>query len=146
MKKLDGTVKKELRYMLSGLLFFSALLQCVLAILAVFHAFGYRYGLPSLLGCLYTDCIMFADFFLLCLTLQKLVNAEDPARAKLKMRSSSSLRSITKILLVGGGAYLVYYQFTAKSVPDLLSLLLPVLFPRVTIAVRSLILKKQGKR
>ena len=145
LKKLNGTVKKELRYILSGVLFFSAVMELVLLLFSALGLFGYRYGIFSLLSCLYTDLVMVADFFLLCLTLQKIVNMEDPNRAKLKLRSSSSVRSLAKVALIGAGAYFVFYKFTDRSLPDLLALLLPVFFPRITIAFRSLVLKKQGK-
>lgn len=144
MKKLDGAVKTELRYMISGVLFFSAVMELVLLLLSALGIFGYHYGVWSLLGCLFTDFVMLADFFLLCLTLQKLINTEDQNRAKLKMRLSSSLRSLAKILLVGGGAALVYYVLTEKSAPDLVALLLPVFFPRLAILFRTLLLKKRG--
>ena len=145
LNQLDSTVKKELLYIVSGVLFFSAVMELVLLLFSSLGLFGYHYGVMSLLGCLYTDFVMIADFFLLCLTLQKVVAMEDKNRAKLKMRSSSSLRSLAKVALIGAGAYFVFYKLTNRSAPDLVALLLPVFFPRITIAFRTLLLKKRGK-
>ena len=144
---MSDTVKKELRYIVSGVLFFTAVTQLVLLLFSSFRLFDYSYGpLPiALFGCLYTDLVMVVDFFLLCRTLEKIVDLEDPNRAKLKLRASSTARSFAKVALVGAGAYFVFYQFTDHSVPDLVALLLPVFFPRITIAFRTLILKKRVK-
>ncbi len=179
-KKDDGvraSVHAELRFMLAGLFCLVAALQCVLALLGALHVFGFYYGPVTLGSSIFTGAVLFADFAILCRTLEGLVERADelpptptgdagedeeedsdradaplaptsPAlvRAKRKLNISAVLRLLAKAALIGGGAYLVYFKLTDRSLFDLLALLLPVFFPKIILTLRgSLLKKREGK-
>ena len=144
MSKTDSTVKKETLYLLSGVLFFTALLQLVLLLLGSAGLLGVRYTWVTPAASIWTDVIMVLDFYLMGRKLQKIVESGDSANATMQMKASSSGRFFLKLILLGLGIWLVYWVFTAHSLSDLVALLLPVFFPRLTLLIRSLVLKKRG--
>lgn len=145
MPKTDPTVKKETLYVLSGVLFFTALLQLVLLLLASAKVPGISYTWVTPAASLWTDAIMVLDFYLLGRKLQALVDAGDPddSALQMKMKASASSRFFVKLLLLGVGIWLVYWVFTDHSLSDLAALLLPVFFPRLTLLIRTAILRKR---
>lgn len=150
MQRIDPTVKKETLYVFYGLAFFTAILQLVLLLLGYFGVGGFRYTYVTVLSSVYTDVIMLADFFIMGVQLQKYVKStppEESAKLQKKVQASASVRAVIKIALLGLGVWLCYKVLTNESVIDLFALLLPVFFPRVSISIRSALLraKEQNK-
>lgn len=146
--KIDATVKKETTYILYGVLFFTAVLQLIFLLLDGFSLFGFRYTWVTPVASLWTDAVMLLDFFLLGMKLQTLIRTaspDDPA-LQMKVRASASSRFFLKLALLGVGIWLVYWKLTDHSVPDLAALLLPVFFPRLTIGIRTALLRAHEKK
>lgn len=129
MKKLDAVIVKEIKYIAIWMLIFSALMQ------AVFLVVG-RWHYTVLLGNLYSAVIGMLNFIFMCTAIQKAVNEEE-SDAKVTMKASNSLRMLLLFVLTVIGVVLPCFHLVA--------VLLPLLFPRLAIALRPLVDKNQGK-
>ena len=76
------------------------------------------------------------NFFLMGLTVQKAVGQEE-RDAKNLMRGSQSLRMLMQLALCAIGAALPCF--------NLVAVLVPLLFPRLGVMLRSLTLKKEAQ-
>ena len=125
--KPTKTVRKE-----TGILLLGTLILCgvMCGVFALLKKFDYTVVTGALLGGLTSVC----NFFLMGLTVQSAVDQE-PDAAKKKIQLSYTLRSFALLVVLGAGVYLPYFHW--------LAVLLSALFPRVTIFVRSMILKKR---
>lgn len=129
MKKIDPTVKKETFYIAAFTLIASGLMQAVFLILQMWN-------LPVLFGNLFGAAVAVFNFFLLGLTVQSATQKEEKqARATMKM--SQSLRTVMLFAAAAIGALLPCFQ--------IVSTLLPLLFPRIAIAFRPLFMKKENR-
>ena len=125
--KIDKTVRKETCYIAAGTIVLGALMQAVYLLIG-------RWDLPILFGGLLGMFAAVLNFFLMGLTVQAAVLME-PEDAKKRIRVSQSGRNMLLLVFAVLGAALPCF--------DLLSVLIPLFFPRVVIVIRSFTLKKE---
>lgn len=127
MTKVDSTVRRETVYITVWVVILSIVLQ------AVFLVAG-QWNTDVLVGNLISAAAAAANFFLMGITVQKAVNKEQKDAAQL-MRFSQSGR--------------LFLQFAAAAVGVLffepIAAILPLFFPRIAIAFRPFIGKKNDK-
>lgn len=126
MKKLDKTVKKETLYIAYVTLILSVLMQAVFLILQ-------KWDISVLLGNLWGDIAAVGNFLLLGITIQKAVSKPADEVQKL-IKLSLSLRMV----------FLIAFALTGYLVPifHTIAVIVPYLFPRIAIALRTLIIKE----
>lgn len=126
MGKIDSTVIKETKYIAAWTLVFSVLMQAVFLVIA-------KWDITVLLGNLLGILISVGNFFLLGITVQKAVT-KDEKEAKTVMKLSQTYRNLGIIVLVALGIILDCF--------NTVTVIVPVFFPRLAIAIRPLFDKK----
>ncbi len=128
MKKIDPIVLKETKYIALWVIIFSALMQAVFLILG-------RWNPSVLWGNLWGGGAAIGNFFVMAVYVVKAMEKEEKeSRQTLKL--SSSMRFLALFLIVLAGVLLNVFNTYAT--------LIPLLFPRIAIALRPLVLKKQS--
>lgn len=129
-KQIDPTVKKETKYI--------ALMVVILTVLmeAVFLVFR-RWDMTVLWGGLLGACVAILNFFLMGFTVQKAVEKEEK-EAKQLMKVSQSGRMMMQLAFAAIAAAL-------PGAFNLIAALLPLLFPRIGVMLRSVVLKNKGE-
>lgn len=129
INKIDKTVLKETAFIAIWMLIFSGIMQAVFLIIQ-------KWDYTVLLGNLLSGVIGVVNFLLLGLTVQKAVNSGDEKYAKTLMKSSQAIR----LVMIFGVAIL------GATVPcfDLWATLIPLLFPRIAIVIRQILLNRKG--
>ena len=127
MKKIDSTVLKETGYIALATQILSVLMQSVFLIAG-------KWNYTVLLGNLLGGTAAIANFFLMGLTVQSALGMETKD-AKAKMKLSQSLRMLM-MFIVGVIGYVA-------PVFSLLAVVIPYTFPRIAVAVRAIMIKKQ---
>lgn len=122
MKKVDPTVWKETGYIAVWMLIFSALMQAVFLIIG-------KWDYTVLLGNLLSGAVSVLNFFLLGLTVQNALQKEEK-EAKNVLKLSQTYRLLLLLVAAILGAVLPCFHLWA--------VLIPMLFPRVAIALRPL--------
>ena len=129
MKKLDPVVVKETKYILYFTLIFSVLMQAVFLIIGHWDEtviFGNILGIVASVG----------NFLLMGITVQKaLVKEKKDATNLVKLSQYLRLLMLFGIAMIG---YFLPFINTAAVV-------IPYLFPRIAIMIRSLTLKDKGE-
>lgn len=129
MKKIDPTIIKETLYVLVCVVILSAVMQAVFLII---HKWDYT----VLLGNLLTGVAVTLNFFLMGLGVQKSLGKEEK-EAKKVIRLSQIYRYLLLIVvLVIGVVFSCFNNWTV---------FIPVIFPRIAIAIRPLFNKKSDK-
>ena len=128
MKKIDSTVIKETGFVALMTLVLSVLLQSVFLVIG---KWDYTVLLGNVLGAL----AGIANFFLMGLTVQASLGLE-VKDAKSRMKLSQTLRTLLMFAVAVVG-YLV-------PVFNLITVVIPFLFPRIAVTVRAIMIKKQG--
>lgn len=129
MKKIDPTIIKETLYVLVCVVILSAVMQSVFLII---HKWDYT----VLLGNLLTGFAVTLNFFLMGLGVQKSLGKEEK-EAKKVIRLSQIYRYLLLIVvLVIGVVFSCFNNWTV---------FIPVIFPRIAIAIRPLFNKKSDK-
>lgn len=129
MHKIDKTVIRETVYIAAFTFILSALVQSVFLI---FHYWDYTVLLGNLLG--YVAAVL--NFFLMGLTVQKAVTLnEEDAKTRVKFSQMLRLFMLAAFALVAG----VFKCF------NLLTFIIPLLFPRIAVMFRPLFDKKADK-
>ena len=129
MKKIDPTIIKETLYVLVCVVILSAVMQAVFLII---HKWDYT----VLLGNLLTGVAVTLNFFLMGLGVQKSLGKEEK-EAKKVIRLSQIYRYLLLIVvLVIGVVFSCFNNWTV---------FIPVIFPRIAIAIRPLFNKKLDK-
>ena len=129
MKKIDPTIIKETLYVLVCVVILSAVMQSVFLII---HKWDYT----VLLGNLLTGFAVTLNFFLMGLGVQKSLGKEEK-EAKKVIRLSQIYRYLLLIaVLVIGVVFSCFNNWTV---------FIPVIFPRIAIAIRPLFNKKLDK-
>ncbi len=126
MKKIDSTVLKETGYIFLFTFIFSMLMQSVFLIIG-------KWDYTVLLGNLLGLAGAVGNFFVMGLTVQSALNkSEDDAKKLMKLSQSLRLLLLFVIALVG------------HLVPcfNLITVVIPLIFPRIAVAARSLFVKK----
>ena len=127
LDRMDPTVKKETGNIALCVAVLTVLLEAVFLILG-------QWDVTVLWGGLLGAFIAILNFLLMGLTVQKAVGQEEHD-AKNLMRGSQSLRLLMQLALCAIGAALPCF--------NLVAVLIPLLFPRLGVMLRSLTLKKE---
>lgn len=128
MLRIDDTVKKETTYIAVWTLIFSVILQAVFLIIG-------KWDITVFLGNVLSYAVSILNFFLIGLTVQKAVEKEEK-EAKDTMKLSQSLRMLMIFAVVCVGvAFPVFNNW---------SVIIPLLFPRVAIALSSVLRKEKS--
>lgn len=127
-ERIDPTVKRETLFIAACVAVLTALME------SVFLVLGY-WDITVLWGGLLGAFAAIVNFFLMGLTVQKAVGREPQDASKL-MRVSQSMRMLMLVCFCALGA--------AAPAFHLLATLIPLLFPRVGVTLRGIMLKKQG--
>ena len=122
MGKIDSAIIKETKYIAAFSLILSVLMQ------AVFLVTGY-WDYTVILGNLLSVVFSVLNFFLMGLTVQKAVVKEEK-EAKNTMRISQVYRNLMMVVVCAVGI--------AVPVFNTWSVVIPVFFPRISIAFRHL--------
>ena len=123
MKQIDKTVIKETGYITLWVLIFSTLMQAIFLILR-------RWDYTALLGNLLGGGAAVLNFFLMGLTVQNALTKDDK-HARTAMKVSQLYRNL--LLLAVAVAGMLVPSFDAWTT------IVPLLFPRIAIALRSLL-------
>ena len=127
MKKIDPTVIKETGYIATMVFIFSLLMQSVFLIIG-------KWDYTVLTGNLLGFVAAVGNFFLMGLSVQSSLSKEEKdAKSLMKLSQSLRLLLIFIIVLVG---YLI-------SVFNTIAVIIPLLFPRIAVALRPLFMKKK---
>ncbi|MGN0771526.1 MAG: ATP synthase subunit I [Christensenellales bacterium] len=127
--KLSKTIYKETAYIAIWTIIFSVLMNAVFLIVR-------KWNLTVLWGNLLSFAGGVLNFFLLGVTVQKALDY-DEKKAKTAMKLSQSLRLL--MLFVFAVVGVIFDCF------NIIAVLLPLLFPRIAIAIRPLFDKKMNK-
>lgn len=125
MNKIDATVLKETRYIAAVTIILSILLQAVILIIG-------KWNITHLYGNLLGAFGAIANFLLMGITVQNAVLKEEK-EAKTLIKFSQSARMVF-LLVIAGVGYLV-------PVFHIISVVIPLLFPRIAVSLRPLIIK-----
>jgi uncharacterized membrane protein len=128
MRKIDKTVKKESLYVALWVLVLSVIMQSVFLVIG-------KWDYTVLLGNIYSYVLSVANFFFMALGVQRAME-KDPDDAKKSMRASSSGRMLGLFIVAVIGVVLDCFHTVA--------VLVPMLFPRIAIAIRPLWDKKMS--
>ena len=130
MKKIEPTIIKETLYILVCVVILSAIMESVFLII-------HRWDYTVLLGNLLTGFVVTLNFFLMGLGVQKSLE-KDEKEAKKVIRLSQIYRYLILIVFLVIGV--VFSCFNNWAV------FIPVIFPRIAVAVRPLINKISDKK
>ena len=128
ISKIDKAVIKETSFVGIWVLIFSAVLQCVFLLVG-------KWNYTVLLGNLLSGAVSVLNFFLLGITVQKAIETGDVKAAKARMRISQFARLVMLGIVAVLGATLSCF--------DLWATLIPMLFPRASMIIRQILLKKE---
>ena len=123
MQKIDKIVWKETKYIAAWVLIFSVLMQ------AVFLVIG-KWDYTVLLGNLLSATVSLANFLAMGITVQKAVQKEEK-EAKQTMKASGMIRTFGMFIVLLVGVLL-------PQCFHLLTLIIPLIFPRIAVAIRPL--------
>lgn len=132
MGRLDPTVKKETVYIALWVLILSALMQAVFLILHALSVYPWDYTI--LCGNVLGGAAAVINFLLMGITVQNAVK-KDEQDAKNLIRASQLYRMFGLILIVVIGVVAPIFYIWA--------VIIPLLFPRIAIALRPLFDKKK---
>lgn len=130
MKKIEPTIIKETLYILVCVVILSVLMEAVFLII-------HRWDYTVLLGNLLTGFAVTLNFFLMGLGVQKSLG-KDEKEAKKTIRLSQAYRYLILIVFLVIGVVFSCFNNWAVFVP--------VVFPRIAIAIRPLFNKKKGEQ
>lgn len=127
MKRIDPTVLKETCYIAAFVFIFSLAMESVFLIIG-------KWDYTVLLGNLLGFVAAVGNFFLMGLSVQSSLKKEEKdAKSLMKLSQSLRLLLIFVIALIG---YLV-------PVFNTIAVLIPLLFPRIAVALRPVFMKKK---
>ena len=133
MQNVDPVVIKETKYIALWVAILSVLMQAVFLVVSYFLP-HYAWNWTLLTGNLLGGGAIVANFFAMALGVQRALE-KDPDDAKKSMKASASGRML--------GLFVVAVIGVALPCFDTLAVLIPLLFPRVAIAIRPLWDKKR---
>lgn len=131
MQKIDKTVKNESLYIFLFTVILSVFMQGVCLIVCALSKRSYSY--TYITGNLVSALTAVLNFFLMGLTVQKAVEADEKT-AKTKIKFSQTLRNAAMFLII---AVCVLF----KEYFNLVTLIVPLFFPRIAITFRPLFKK-----
>ncbi len=121
--KIEPAVKHETKHVAIGVFVMSIIMMIVFAVIG---QFDYTVLLGTLLG----GGFAILNFFIMALDVQKAVHRDLPEEAKLVMQNSYTRRLLLLVAVAIVGIKLPYFHWVAVVVP--------MVFPRITIAVKTL--------
>lgn len=127
MKKVDAVVLRETYYIATVTAILSLLMQSVFLVIS-------RWDYTVLLGNILGILASVGNFFLMGLTVQSAVTKE-PDEAKKLVKMSQSLR-LFGLLVVALIAYII-------PIFNVITFAIPLLFPRIAIFLRPMIIKEK---
>ena len=130
LKKIDKTVIVETKFIGAWMLIFSALMQAVFLIIG-------KWDYTVLLGNLLSGVAGIISFFVLGLTIVKAVSSGDAEYAKKFMSASTAGRTFFLFIVALLGVLLPCFNTIAT--------LIPILFPRLGLLIRSFMVKRMDK-
>jgi hypothetical protein len=128
MKKIDAVVLKETKYIAFFVLLFSLCLQSVFLIIG-------KWDYTVLLGNLLGGISAVLNFLFMGITIQNAVEKEEK-EAKTAMKVSSTYRNLFILIITVIGIVLKCF--------NTVSVIVPLFFPRIAIAIKPLVDKKRG--
>lgn len=128
MKKIDPTVKKETAYIGISVLILSALMQAVFLIIG-------KWDYTLLLGNIFGGAVAVLNFFLMGLTVQSALGKEEK-----DARNTMKLSQMGRLLLLFAVAMVANFA----PVFDLISTVIPFVFPRIAIMFRPVFNRRLG--
>lgn len=123
MIKADGTVRAETKYILCFTAILSVLMQAVFLVLQ-------RWDYTVLTGNILSYLLMNANFYFMCLSIQKALASGDKKDAEGIMKKSRTLRMALIVLVVVLGVTLPVFSVYA--------VIIPLFFTRIAVAFRPL--------
>lgn len=130
MQKIDPTVQRETKYIAAVVIVLSAAME------AVFLALG-KWDYTVLLGNALGALAAVGNFLLMGITIQNSLNMDAQDAAK-RMKLSQLLRMLILLILAVFGVALKCF--------DTVAVLVTLFFPRIAIALRPLLDRKESKR
>ncbi len=127
--KIDKTVEKETKYIITFVVIFSVLMQAIFLILG-------DWSYKVLLGNIYGAAMAIGNFFAMCLYIQKAVSQEEK-EARQTIKASQSLRFAALVLFSGIGVVIPVFNW--------ITVVVPLVFPSFAIYLRPLIDKNNNK-
>jgi hypothetical protein len=128
MGKIDAVVLKETKYIAFFVAIFSVILQSVFLIIG-------KWDYTVLLGNLLGGISAVLNFLFMGITIQNAVKKEEK-EAKTAMRVSSTYRNFFILIITVIGIVLKCF--------NTVSVIVPLFFPRIAIAIRPIVDKKRG--
>lgn len=125
--KIDPAVRKETLFIAGIVLALSAVMQIIFIVLG-------KWDYTVLLGNLLGAALAVGNFFLMGLTVQKVIGLEEK-EAKKKLQLSQQLRLLMMLVVCVIGAALSCFHTIA--------VLAPQFFPRIGVTIRGLTLKEK---
>lgn len=126
MKNIDQTVRKETEHIACSVLILSLLMECVFLLIG-------KWDYTVLLGNALSAAIVILNFFLMGLTIQSATQKEEK-EARNRMKLSQSLRMLMLFATAAMGSLMPYFHIAA--------VLIPLFFPRIAIALRPILFRK----
>ncbi len=133
MAKIDKTVKKETAIIAGGSAVCSVLMNLIFFLTARFTDVC-EYDYTVIAGSVLGWAIAVLNFLLMGITIQNAVALEDEQMAKKKIQLSYMLRTVLLVAAMAAGVLLPCFHW--------LPVLVSVIFPRIVIFFRSIVLKK----
>lgn len=133
MAKIDKTVKKETAIIAGGSAVCSVLMNLIFFLAARFTDIC-EYNYTVITGSVLGWAIAVLNFLLMGVTIQNAVALEDKQMAKKKIQLSYMLRTVLLVAAMAAGVLLPWFHW--------LPVLVSVIFPRIVIFFRSIVLKK----
>lgn len=130
--KIDATVKKETLFIMYGMLILSALMEAVYLIIGYWH-------ISVLIANVIGAGISILNFFLMGISIQKSLN-DEPEDAKRRLKVSQQFRQLLVFVVICAGASVCAFGVVSeeRTLGYIIALVLPLLFNRITIAIRSI--------
>ena len=122
MSRVDKTVLKETKYIAVATLLFSFFMHMIFVGLE-------KWNITVLYGNILSGVAAIANFFLMGITVQKVVNSDDK-NSKNLIKLSETLRALFLFLAISLGVAFPYF--------DTVSVLVTIFFPRIAIIFRPL--------
>ncbi len=130
MQTIDKVVLKETKYIALWMLILSAVLQSVFLIIG-------KWDYTVLLGNLLSGGVSVLNFFLMALSVQKAINMDEKdAKAHMKVSATGRMLALFVVAILGA----------ALPIFNIYAALIPLLFPRIGIAFRPLLDKRNAKK
>lgn len=129
--KIDKTIKKETIFLIYGMAILSVLME------AVYLLTG-NWSIWVLIANLIGGGISVFNFFLMGIDVQKCMDM-DPEDAKRKIKVSQQLRTLMLFTVICAAASLTAFGVVSEeeTFAYIIALLLPLIFNRITIAIRA---------